>query len=408
MADSNPSRPTYPRGTLFFTVFLDLAGFGMILPLLPFYAQRYGADALQVGLLFSVYSLAQAVGAPALGRLSDRFGRRPVILLSNFGLGLDYVLMALAPSIAWLFVGRVLSGITAASFSTASAYIADVTPPEKRAGAFGMLGAAFGIGFVLGPALGGVLGAADPRLPFWVAGVLSFLNALYGLFVLPESLAPEHRETFRWTRANPLGSLRLLRRQPELLGLAVVLFLGGLAHEVLPSTFVLYAGYRYDWDARTLGLTLAAVGVCSGIVQGALVRPIVARFGERRALLTGLVFGSLGFAAYGLAPTGAWFWAGIPLMSIWGLAGPSAQGLMTRLVSPSEQGKLQGAHGSLRGIAGLFGPGLFTLTFAAFISTLRDWHLPGAPFLVAALLVGSAVPLALKATRRPAGAEGLE
>jgi DHA1 family tetracycline resistance protein-like MFS transporter len=227
-----------------------------------------------------------------------------------------------------------------------------------------------------------LLGGVTPRLPFWVAAALSLTNAMYGLFVLPESLTVERRAVFAWRKANPAGSIRLLRSHPELLGLASVLFLGNLAHEVLPNVFVLYAGYRYGWDERAVGLTLAGVGVCAAVVQGGLVQPVVRRLGERGALLVGLIFGAAGFAIYGLAPTGLLFCVGVPVMTLWGLSGPAAQGLMTRRVQPSEQGQLQGANSSLRGIAGLFGPGLFTLTFATFIGAWRDWHLPGAPFLL--------------------------
>ena len=245
----------------------------------------------------------QFVGSPIQGALSDHFGRRPVVLLSNFGLGLDFILMALAPNLTWLFAGRVISGIASSSFSTAGAYIADVTPPEKRAAAFGMMGAAFGLGFVLGPAVGGLLAVIDPRWPFWGAAATSLLNACYGFFVLPESLARERRAPFRWRRANPVGSLVLLRSHHELFGLATANFLMNLAHVVLPSVAVLYLGYRYGWGPSAVGFTLAAVGVCAMIVQGTLVKPITARLGERRTLITGLLCGAVGFAIYGLAPT---------------------------------------------------------------------------------------------------------
>jgi DHA1 family tetracycline resistance protein-like MFS transporter len=332
--------------------------------------------------------------------LSDRFGRRRVILLSNFGLGLDYMVMALAPTIGWLFVGRVISGITGASFTTAGAYIADITPKEKRAASYGILGAAWGLGFVLGPALGGILGSVNPRLPFWVASGLTLVNALYGLIVLPESLPPEKRTPrFVWAKANPLGSLKLLRSHHELFGLATVNFLYYLSHQVLQSVFVLYVGYRYNWSARAVGLTLAAIGIGSVIVQGGLVRPVVARIGDRRALFVGLVFGTIGFACWGLAPTGILFLAAIPIGSLMGFYGPAAQGLMTHRVSASEQGQLQGANSSVQGIAGLVGPGLFTWIFAHFISTGRSWQLPGAPFLLGSLLLLTALLLALRVTR---------
>jgi DHA1 family tetracycline resistance protein-like MFS transporter len=398
------NEPTTPRRAafifVFITVLLDMLALGMIIPVLPRlildFTQGDTAKAAGVlGVFGTVWALMQFFFAPLLGSASDRLGRRPVILLSNFGLACDYVLMALAPSLGWLFVGRVISGITAASVPTAGAYIADVTPPEKRAGAFGLLGAAFGAGFVLGPALGGLLGAVDPRMPFWASAGLSGANALYGLFVLPESLAREKRTAFSLKKANPLGSLRLLGSRAGLLFLATLAFLGALAHESLPATFVLYAQYRYGWGERLVGLTLAAVGVCTGIVQGALVTPLVSRFGERGALFFGLLCGAIGFSIYGLATSGAGFWLGIPVMALWGLSQPAVQGLMSAKVGPSEQGQLQGATGSLRGISGLIGPLLYTRAFAAFISPHAPFSLPGAPFVLAAALLGVALLLAL-------------
>ncbi len=389
---------------IFITIVLDVLALGIIIPVLPaLVASFFGGDAGQaaemLGLFGTVWAAMQFVCSPVLGALSDRFGRRPIILLSNLGLGLDYLVMALAPTLGWLFVGRMISGITAASFTTAGAYIADVTPPERRAAGFGLQGAAFGIGFVLGPALGGLLGSVDPRLPFWVAGGLSLANAVYGFLVLPESLPPEQRRGFSWRRANPLGSFMLLRSHAQLLGLATVMLLSTLAHEVLPAVFVLYGGYRYDWDAATVGLTLAGVGVCSAIVQGGLVRPIVARIGEHRAMLAALLCGATGFTIFGLAPAGDILWLGIPVMALWGLLGPSAQSLMTRRVSPAEQGQLQGAIHGLRGVSGLIGPGLFTLTFAFAIGSGHTWQLPGTPFLLAAALLTGAMLLAWRITR---------
>ena len=290
---------------IFITVVLDVLALGIIIPVLPRLIEDFlhgdtARAAEMFGLFATVWALMQFFCSPIIGMLSDRFGRRRVILLSNFGLGLDYIVMALAPTVGWLFLGRVISGITGASFTTAGAYIADITPKEKRASSYGILGAAWGLGFVLGPALGGILGSVNPRLPFWAAAGMTLLNALYGLLVLPESLPPEKRTPkFVWARANPLGSLKLLRSHHELFGLATVNFLYYLAHQVLQSVIVLYVGYRYDWSARTVGLTLAVIGIGSVIVQGGLVRPVVARIGDRRALFTGLVFGTLGFAAGG-------------------------------------------------------------------------------------------------------------
>lgn len=390
---------------VFITVLLDILALGIVIPVLPnlvtgFQGGDAGRGAEVYGLFGFVWALMQFLFSPLLGALSDRFGRRPVILASNLGLGLDYALMALAPSLGWLLAGRVVSGITSASISTAGAYIADVTPPERRAAGFGMLGAAFGLGFVLGPALGGVLGGVDPRLPFWVAGGLSLANWMYGVLILPESL-PADRRTPRivWGKANPLGALALLRTDPQLLAMAGIMLLYSLAHEVLPSTFVLYATHRYGWDGTVTGLTLAAVGVASLAVQGGLVRPVVARFGERRALVAGLGFGTLGFVVYGLAPTGVLFWAGIPLMALWGLTGPAVQSLMTRRVAASSQGRLQGAVNSLRSLTGMFGPVLFTFVFAAAIRPGGGLDLPGAPFLLAALILAAAAVFALRVTR---------
>jgi MFS transporter, DHA1 family, tetracycline resistance protein len=389
---------------IFVTVVLDVLGIGIIAPVLPPLVVSFlGGDTAQAARVYGVFATAwavmQFVASPVLGALSDRFGRRPIILTSVTGLGLDYILMAVAPNLGWLFVGRVISGITSASFATAAAYIADVTAPENRAKSFGMIGAAFGLGFVLGPAVGGTLGTISPRLPFWVSAGLCLTNALYGLFVLPESLPKERRARFSWARANPIGSLRLLRSHPQLFALASVTFLYYVAHEVLPSTFVLYTGFRYHWDPRTVGLTLALVGVCTAIVSGGLVGPIVNGIGERRALLVSLAFGAFAFAIFGLAPRGSLFLIGVPVMSVLGLYGPSSQALMTRRVTPSEQGQLQGAVMGLRGLTGLISPGVFTFTFATFIGPLAHLQLPGAPFVLAGLLLVAAMTVAWRATR---------
>ncbi|MDI3260271.1 MAG: TCR/Tet family MFS transporter [Sinobacteraceae bacterium] len=390
---------------IFVTVVIDVLGFGVIIPVLPKLVVQFmhgdTARAAQIyGLFSTAWATMQFLFSPLLGAISDRFGRRPVILTSCFGLGLDYLVMALAPTVGWLLLGRIVSGICASSFSTAGAYIADVSPPEKRASAFGVIGAAFGVGFVVGPALGGVLGSIDPRLPFWGAAGLALLNASYGLFVLPESLPRERRSpAFAWQRANPVGSLKLLRSHHELLGLAGVNFLFQLAHYVLPSVYVLYTGYRYGWDARTVGLTLTAVGLLNIAVQGFLVKPAVRRLGERGALYTGLAFGLSGFAGFALAPSGAWMWSALPVFALMGLFTPGLQSLMTQRVSPSEQGQLQGANASIVGIAGLLGPGLFTQIFAWFIGARAPLHLPGAPFLLAAGLLTLALILAAAAAR---------
>jgi MFS transporter, DHA1 family, tetracycline resistance protein len=377
---------------IFVTILLDMLALGLIAPILPRLVESFvdndTASAARIfGLFGTAWALMQFFFSPLLGSLSDRFGRRPVVLLSNFGLGLDYVLMALAPSLTWLFVGRVISGITSASVSTAFAYIADMTPPERRAAVFGKVGVAFGAGFILGPAIGGLLGDIDPRLPFWAAAGLSFANTLYGLLILPESLPRDRRSPFRWKSANPFGALHLLRSDRVLAGLSVVNFVAQVAHVVLPSTFVLYATYRYGWDTKTVGLTLAMVGICAMAVQGAAIGPIVRRLGERRALLLGLGSGAIGFLIFGAAPSGPLFWIGIPVMALWGVAGAATQALMTQLVAPDQQGQLQGATSSVQSVSQLVGPFLFTLTFAYFIGARAPVTLPGAPFLLASVLL---------------------
>ena len=391
-------------GFVFVTVLLDMLAFGIIAPVLPrlildFLHGNMARTSEAMGLFVTTWAVMQFFFSPVLGMLSDRFGRRPVILLSNFGLGLDYAVMALAPTLQWLFIGRILSGITASSMPTANAYLSDVLPPEKRAKAFGIFGAAFGVGFVLGPAVGGWLGAIGPRLPFWVAGGLSLLNASYGFFVLPESLPPEKRSSaIRWKNANPLGALRLLRSHRELFGLATVNFLGYLAHEVYATVWVLYATDRFGWTKEGIGTSLAVVGVATVITSGFVVGWSVRHFGERASLFAGLVCAAVGFLMFGLAPVGWLFLAGIPVNALWSLAAAPSQSMMTRRVSPSEQGELQGALSSLRGLAMIIGPGMFSGTFAIFLAPA--FHFPGAPWMLAALLL--VVSLAVAAAVVPA------
>ena len=396
---------------IFITVTLDMIAVGVIIPVLPKLIVTFaGGDFSQASRIVGYFAIAwafmQFVCQPVLGALSDRFGRRPVVLLSNLGLGLDYVVMALAPTLGWLFIGRLISGAAAASFATASAYIADITPVDKRAARFGMLGGAFGLGFVLGPAIGGWLGQIDLRLPFWGAAGFSLINALYGFFVLPESLAPENRtKKLVWRSAHVLGSLRFLTREPTLGLLALALFLSFLAYESLPSIFVLYTDYRYHWDTRTTGMVLALVGVAQTLVAAGLVRPAVKKFGELPTAVTGLVFGIAGFLVYGWAPTGQAFVAALPLVALWGLTGPAFQALATRLAGVSEQGALQGALSSLRGVSGMIGPITFTQILAWEIS---EGRFPGgvyglaAALLALSLLAAVAVGRASALSRKPA------
>ncbi len=384
---------------------LDVLALGVIVPVLPklivsFKGGDFSAGSRWVGYFGIAWAMMQFIFQPVLGALSDRFGRRPVVLLSNLGLGLDYVVMALAPSLTWLFVGRLASGAAAASFSTAQAYIADITPPEKRAARFGLLGAAFGLGFVLGPAIGGWLGQIDLRLPFWGAAAFSLLNALYGFFILPESLAPENRAPkFVWRSAHVIGALKFLGREPALALSAAAIFLSYLAHESLPSLFVIYTDYRYHWDASQTGLALATVGIAQTIVAGGLVRQAVKRFGELPTALAGLAFGVAGFIGFATAPVGGAFLAFIPLIALWGLTGPALQALATRMAGASEQGALQGAVSSLRGVSGMIGPIAFTQILAYEIST---GHSPGLSYGLSAALLSLSLLTTVALARRHA------
>src|SRR5881396_1345116 len=393
---------TRPAAVIFIlvTVTLDILAMGLIIPVLPKLILDFlggeMTDAAKWSARFAVaFALMQFFFSPVLGVLSDRFGRRPVILLSNLGLGLDYIVMALSPTIGWLFLGRIISGITASSIPTAMAYIADVVPKEKRAGAFGMIGVAFGVGFILGPGIGGPLGDVSPRLPFWVAAGFSLANWLYGYIFVPESLRHEHRKEFTLRRANPIGSLALLRSHSELWKLATLQFLAYVSHEVF-VIWALYAIYRYAWNQTTIGISLAVVGVFTAAISGGLTGRIVAWLGERRTLYIGQFFGAVGMVIAGLARTGGLYIASIPVISMWNISMPAAQGMMTHRVSEREQGELQGAIQSLRSIAFVIGPFLFSGIFAWFINPKHSFHIPGAPYYLAAALLFTAMLLATR------------
>jgi MFS transporter, DHA1 family, tetracycline resistance protein len=400
-------------GFIFAAAVMDIVALGIVIPVLPQLVRQFThgdtAHAAQYfGWFGFIFGLMQFVGSPIIGSLSDRFGRRPILLVSIFGLGFDYLLMANAPTIGWLFVGRMISGLTAASFSTANAYIADITPPEQRAKSFGMMGAAFGVGFTFGPALGGFLGHIDLRLPFWVAAGLALANGLYGLFVLPESLPKDRRAAFNPAKANPVGSFVLLRSHPQLLGLASVLFLYYLSHQVLQSTFVLYTTERYHWGPQMMGFNLMGVGIGNILVQSLVVGPFVRRFGERGALYTGLACGALGFLIYATATTSLQFWLGLPVFAFIGLVQPGYQGLMTRRVGPTEQGRLQGANSGLMAIAGIVGPLLFTGVFAWSIHSRGLFLGEGtAVYLASAFMVLGLIVAVVVTRPRGSGGEGL-
>jgi len=390
---------------IFATALMNSISFGIMIPILPNLIKQFtGGDtaaASEWNVLFSTtWGAMQFVCGPVLGMLSDRFGRRPVMLVSIFGLFVDFLFMAFAPTLWWLFLGRILNGVTASSFSTANAYVADITPPDRRARNFGMLGSAFGFGFMIGPTIGGVLGDISLRLPFVFAAGLCLINGLYGLLVLPESLAPDRRtKQLNWARANPVGSLAFLRERGDLLGLAGVNFLSQLAQTVLPAIFVLYTGYRYHWTPGILGLTFMATGASMIAVQMFLVGPAVKAVGERGAVLLGAGFGAAGFAMFALASTGIGYLIGIPVFALMGLMQPGLMGLMSRRVGPQNQGQLQGANQSLQGIASMVGPILFGLTFAWSVRNDASLHAPGAAIMIAAALFGIAFILSLRVAR---------
>ena len=392
-------------GFIFVTLLLDILGLGLIIPVLPelvksFTGGDFGQASTTLGIMTAIFALMQFVFAPILGSLSDQYGRRPVILISLLGSGLDYLLLAFAPTLSWLFVGRVIAGITSANITAATAYIADVSPPEKRAQNFGLLGAAFGLGFTLGPALGGLLGGFGARVPFFVVAGITLLNWLYGYFVVPESLPVENRRPFDWRRANPIGSLWGLTKYPIVLGLAGTLLLTGLAQNALQSTWVLYTEYRFGWSTQAVGLSLAVVGISAMIVQGGFIRTIIPKLGERRSLIYGLIISTISFILYGLATKG-WMMYAIPFFGAFGsLAQPSAQGIISQNVGANEQGSIQGALASLNSLTGVIGPLIATNVFSYFISASAPVHIPGAAFFAGSALIFVAILVTLNTFRR--------
>ncbi len=393
-------------GFILVTLFLDILGLGLVVPILPqLIKELSGGDTAVAagwqGEFAAVYALMQLVCSPILGSLSDRVGRRPVLLLSMAGMGFNYLINAWAPTLGWLFLGRVIAGLTGASISTATAYIADVSPPEKRAQNFGLVGMAFGLGFIAGPALGAVLGPISLRLPFLVAAGMSLLGALYGTFVLPESLPKERRRTFSWSRANPVGTLSELKRTPVVLRLAAASFFVELAQRGLESVWVLYMGYRYHWSLMQTNVSLVLVGLTQALMQGFVVRRLVPAIGERRSILAGVAVAMFAFALYGLAPVGWMIYLIIPIGAFAGLAPPAANGLMSRAIPPDEQGMLQGALSSMRSLTMVLGPPIASHLFGYFISPAAPVALPGAPFFSGALFIMVGLVMAAQVLSRP-------
>jgi len=384
----SPKRPA-ALAFIFVTILIDVIGIGVIIPVLPALIEQLTGEGVSqasryAGWLSFAYAAAQFFFAPVMGGLSDRYGRRPVLLASLLGLGCDYIFLALAPSLAWLFVGRVIAGITGASFTTATAYIADVSTPEKRAQNFGLVGAAFGLGFIIGPVVGGLFAHFGPRVPFIVAAVLSLCNFLYGFFLVPESLPLAQRRPFTWARANAVASLVRLGKYPQIIGLVVALVLLYLAGSATQSVWTFYSILKFKWDETLIGYSLGAVGLGALIVQGGLVRVLIPKLGSARAVAGGLVCYMIGFVLYAFASQGWMMFAVTGIYCLGGLAGPALQGSISGQVPPNEQGELQGALTSLISATGVVGPLLMTNLFAWFTRPRAPLYFPGMPFLVGA------------------------
>ncbi len=390
---------------IFITILIDVIGIGIIIPVLPkLITELTGGDmsvaARYGGWLLFAYAIMQFIFSPIIGGLSDRYGRRPVLLLSLMGLGIDYLFLALAPSIGWLFIGRLLAGISGASFTTASAYIADVSPPEKRAQNFGLIGAAFGLGFIIGPVLGGLLGHFGSRVPFFAAAGLSLLNWLYGYFILPESLSVENRRPFNWKRANPVGSLLQTRRYPVILGLIGTLLCLYIAAHASQSTWSYYTMEKFGWDEKWVGYSLGFVGLTVGLAQGLLTRVVIPKIGAVRSVFIGLSISAVGYVCFALATQGWMMFAFMVPFALGGIAGPSLQGIIAGQVSPSEQGELQGSLTSLISATSIIGPVLMTSLFSWFTSKSAPVYFPGAPFIMGAFLTALGLVLAIKPLRK--------
>ena len=387
------------------TVFLDMVGFGLIMPVLPALIKDVGdmglADAAYVGgWMFAAFSVAQFAFSPLMGNLSDRFGRRPLLLLSIFGLGVDFLFSAVAPTLFWLFVGRVLAGVCGSSYVIANAYIADVTAPEDRAKAFGLVGAAFGVGFVLGPAIGGILGELGPRVPFYVAAGISLLNFVYGWFVLPETLPPEKRRRFEWRRSNPFGAFRVFQQYRSVLPLCLILGVYFFASAVYPAIWAFWGMAKFGWSEGVVGLTLAAFGLITAIFQGFLTGPAVARYGEWRVCLLGLVVAVIAAAGYGLAGSLVAVLVLLVVHGPEGFAHPMMVAMMSKVVPENAQGELQGGISAVMNIAMLFGTIIFTQVFSSFMQEDAAWRTPDAAFFLAAVLLAATLALYLKIVKR--------
>lgn len=396
----------YALNFIFLTLLIDITGLGIIIPVMPKLIGQLTGEGLSVaseygGWLTFAYAFMQFIFAPILGNLSDKYGRRPVLLLSLLGFGIDYLFLAFAPSIFWLFVGRIIAGIAGASMTTAMAYIADVSAPEKRAQNFGIVGAAFGLGFIIGPVLGGVLGQFGTRIPFFAAAGLAFLNFLYGYFILPESLTKENRRPFNFKTANAWASLARLKRYPKVLSLAGALVLVYLASYALQSVWTYYNMYKFGWTEALVGYSLGFVGITIAVVQGGLIRIIIPKLGQERSLYIGLALYSFGYVLFAFASESWMMFAFMVPYSLGGIAGPALQGIMSNQVPPNEQGELQGTLTGLMSLTAIFGPLLMTHLFSAFTGKQAYIEFPGAPFLVGAVLLSASSIWAYRSLHGP-------
>ena len=401
MIDKNKS------GVLFIliTILIDCIGFGIIIPIMPSLikqltggslsdASRYG------GLLLVSYSVMQFIFSPVLGSLSDKLGRRPILLISIFGLGLDYIFLAFAPTITWLFIGRIFAGISGASITTASAYIADVSLPEKRAQNFGLIGAAFGLGFIIGPVIGGFFSQYGIRIPFMIAAGLSLVNWLYGYFILPESLKVENRRNFEWKRANPIGALKQIKKYPALIGLLGSLLILYLAAQSTQSIWSYYTIEKFNWNSTWVGYSLGFVGITVALVQGGLIRVIIPKIGNKKSIQIGLILYVIGFASFALASSGWMMFAFIVPYALAGITGPAIQGILSTQIPPNQQGELQGIMTALMSLASIFGPLIMTYLFFYFTRHDTPFYFPGAPFVLAALLTCVAIIICNKSLKK--------
>lgn len=378
-------------GFIFITLLIDVTGIGIIIPVMPKLIQELtGSTTSQAasygGWLISAYAFMQFLFAPIMGGLSDRYGRRPVLLASLFGFGVDYLFLALAPTIVWLFIGRLIAGIMGASFTTAGAYMADISTPEKRAQNFGMIGAAFGLGFIIGPVIGGLLGGMGSRVPFVAAAFLTLLNWLYGYFILPESLRPENRRAFDWKRANPIGTLKNLLRHKIIAGLLVTLSLVYISSHAVQSNWAYYTIEKFKWSETMIGISLGVVGLVLAIVQGGLIRVVIPKLGQERSVYAGLAFYTVGFLLYAFATQSWMMFAFTTVYCMGGIAGPALQGIMSAGVPISEQGELQGGFTSLMSLASIVGPFIMNSLFSYFTGPATPFYFPGAALVVGAIL----------------------